>query len=59
MTARFDLIYADLVGAGYRGHLEPVDAVRGIRCATVLDPNENGVDVFAILASGTPAADLS
>ncbi len=59
MTARFDLTYADLVGAGYRGHLEPFDAFWGMRYATVLDPEGDGVDLFATLASGTPAADLS
>ena len=42
-----DSVYADLVGAGYRGHLEPWDAVWGQRYASVLDPDGNGVDLFA------------
>ena len=57
--ADVDSIYADLVGAGYRGHLEPFDAFWGQRYATVLDPDDNGVDLFATLAGGTPAADPS
>ena len=47
--ADVDATYADLVGAGYRGHLEPFDAVCGMRYATVLYPDGNGVDLFARL----------
>ena len=50
--AEVDALYADLVGAGYRGHLEPFDAFWGMRYATVLDPDDNGVDLFAILSAG-------
>jgi uncharacterized glyoxalase superfamily protein PhnB len=44
-----DATYADLVGAGYRGRLEPFDAFWGQRYATVLDPDGNPVDLFAPL----------
>ena len=57
--ADVDAIYADLVGAGYRGHLAPFDAFWGMRYATILDPDDNGVDLFATTASGTPAVDPS
>lgn len=51
--AEVDRIYADLVSAGYEGHLEPWDAFWGQRYATVRDPDGNGVDLFARL----PTAD--
>ncbi|MEK6190993.1 MAG: VOC family protein [Chloroflexota bacterium] len=51
--AEVDQIYADLVSAGYEGHLEPWDAFWGQRYATVRDPDGNGVDLFARL----PTAD--
>lgn len=51
--ADVDANYADLVGAGYRGHLEPFDAFWGMRYATVLDPDDNGVDLYATLSAGT------
>ena len=57
--ADVDSIYMDLVGAGYRGHLEPFDAFWGMRYARVLDPDDNGVDLFATLAGDTSAADPS
>jgi uncharacterized glyoxalase superfamily protein PhnB len=41
--------YADVVGAGYTGHLEPFDAFWGQRYASVLDPDGNPVDLFAAL----------
>jgi catechol 2,3-dioxygenase-like lactoylglutathione lyase family enzyme len=44
-----DRTYADLVAAGHRGHLEPWDAFWGQRYATVLDPDDNAVDLFAPL----------
>lgn len=47
--AEVDRIYADLVSAGYEGHLEPWDAFWGQRYATVRDPDGNGVDLFARL----------
>ncbi|MGW5733982.1 MULTISPECIES: VOC family protein [Streptomyces] len=52
--AGVDAAYAELVGAGYRGELEPWDAFWGQRYAAVLDPDGNGVDLFAPLP--TPAA---
>jgi catechol 2,3-dioxygenase-like lactoylglutathione lyase family enzyme len=41
--------YAELVAAGYRGAVAPFDAFWGQRYATVLDPDGNGVDLFAPL----------
>ncbi|MEV0114206.1 VOC family protein [Streptomyces sp. NPDC050844] len=46
-----DAAYAELTGAGYRSELKPFDAEWGQRYATVLDPDGNGVDLFAPLAS--------
>lgn len=45
--AQVDAVYADLVGAGYTGHLKPWDAEWGQRYAVVLDPDGNGVSLFA------------
>ena len=47
--AEVDQAHTDLVGAGYRSHLEPFDAFWGQRYATVLDPDDNPVDLFAAL----------
>jgi uncharacterized glyoxalase superfamily protein PhnB len=47
--AEVDATYADLVEAGYRGHAKPWDAFWGQRYATVLDPDGNGVDLYAPL----------
>ena len=44
-----DSTYAELIGAGYKGHKEPWDAFWGQRYATVRDPDGNGVDLFAPL----------
>jgi catechol 2,3-dioxygenase-like lactoylglutathione lyase family enzyme len=44
-----DELYAELVGAGYEGHLEPFDAFWGHRYATLRDPDGNPVDLFAPL----------
>ena len=44
-----DAVYADLLGAGHRGHLAPWDAVWGMRYAVVLDPDGATVDLFAAL----------
>ena len=48
-TAEVDRLYAELVEAGGRGHLEPFDAPWGQRYATVHDPDGNAVDLFAHL----------
>ena len=47
--AQVDQMYAELVSAGYEGHLEPWDAFWGQRYATLRDPDGNGVDLFAPL----------
>ena len=44
-----DSVHAELVGAGYRSHVEPFDAFWGQRYATILDPDDNPVDLFAPL----------
>ncbi|WP_330293616.1 VOC family protein [Streptomyces sp. NBC_00576] len=51
-----DSLYEELVGAGYRSELKPWDAVWGQRYACVLDPDGNGVDLFAPLASSPAPA---
>jgi catechol 2,3-dioxygenase-like lactoylglutathione lyase family enzyme len=51
--AEVDSTYADLVGAGYEGHLEPWDAVWGMRYAVVHDPDGHSVDLYALLPSAT------
>ena len=45
--ADVDATYAALVAAGYHGHRQPWDAFWGQRYATVMDPDGNGVDLFA------------
>ena len=47
--AEVDAAYAELVEAGYDGHLAPWDAFWGQRYAAVRDPDGNGVDLFAPL----------
>ncbi|MEV0967787.1 VOC family protein [Microtetraspora glauca] len=49
--AEVDAKYAELVQAGYRALGEPFDAFWGMRYATVLDPDGNGVDLYAALPS--------
>jgi len=49
--AAVDAAYAELTAAGHRGELAPFDAFWGQRYAVVLDPDGNGVDLFAPLAS--------
>lgn len=44
-----DAKYAELVGAGHTGVQEPWDAFWGMRYATVLDPDGNGVDLYCPL----------
>ncbi|MDX3132984.1 VOC family protein [Streptomyces europaeiscabiei] len=52
--AEVDAVYEELVNAGYRGELKPWDAVWGQRYAVVLDPDGNGVDLFAPLPTRAP-----
>ena len=42
-----DEIFADLVGAGYRGQQEPYDAFWGARYAVVEDPDGNPVGIMS------------
>ncbi len=44
-----DATYATVTKAGFRGKTPPFDAFWGQRYATVLDPDNNGVDLFAAL----------
>jgi uncharacterized glyoxalase superfamily protein PhnB len=47
--AEVDATYQCLTAAGYLGRKAPWDAFWGQRYATVLDPDGNGVDLFAPL----------
>ncbi|MGW2614993.1 VOC family protein [Streptomyces sp. NPDC001500] len=47
--ADVDTVYGELVGAGHHGELKPFDAFWGQRYAVVLDPDGNGVDLYAPL----------
>jgi len=49
--AEVDAVYSELVDAGYHGELKPWDAFWGQRYATILDPDGNGVDLYAPLPS--------
>jgi catechol 2,3-dioxygenase-like lactoylglutathione lyase family enzyme len=42
-----DAVYAELVGAGYRGQQPPYDAFWGSRYAIVEDPDGNGVGIMS------------
>ncbi|WAL98591.1 VOC family protein [Streptomyces sp. Je 1-369] len=46
-----DAVYEGMTGAGYGSELKPFDAPWGQRYAVVLDPDGNGVDLFAPLGS--------
>ena len=45
--AEVDRIHHELTVAGARSHLAPFDAFWGQRYAIVLDPDGNGIDLFA------------
>ncbi|MBF6215137.1 VOC family protein [Nocardia puris] len=47
--AEVDAKYAELEAAGYHGENKPWDAPWGQRYASVLDPDGNGVDLYAPL----------
>ncbi len=47
--AEVDATYAELVRQGHQGGREPWDAEWGHRYATLLDPDGNGVDLYADL----------
>lgn len=45
--AEVDRMYADMVGAGYSGHLPPWDAFWDMRYAVLHDPDGTSVELFA------------
>lgn len=47
--ADVDAKYDELTKAGYHGEREPWDAFWGQRYASLLDPDGNGVDLYAVL----------
>jgi catechol 2,3-dioxygenase-like lactoylglutathione lyase family enzyme len=47
--AEVDAVYEELVDAGCHGELKPWDAFWGQRYAVLLDPDGNGVDLYAPL----------
>lgn len=49
-AASVDALYGALVAAGRHGETAPFDAPWGQRYAVVLDPDGNGVDLFAPLS---------
>ena len=51
-AAEVDATYNELVALGYRGHKPPWDAFWGQRYAIVLDPDGNGIQLFAGLGEG-------
>ena len=48
--AEVDATFAQLIAAGYQARREPWDAFWGQRYAVVVDPDGNGVDLFAALS---------
>ena len=51
--AEVDATYRQLTEAGHHGHKEPWDAFWGQRYALLLDPDGNGVDLYAALPAAT------
>ncbi len=49
--AEVDAMFAGLVDAGYKAHLEPWDAFWGQRYASITDPDGNSVELFAASTS--------
>jgi catechol 2,3-dioxygenase-like lactoylglutathione lyase family enzyme len=49
--AAVDAAWAELTGAGYKGHLAPWDAFWGMRYAVIHDPDGTPIDLFAVLPS--------
>lgn len=47
--AEVDSRYAEMIAVGHRSHVAPFNAFWGQRYATVLDPDDNPVDLFARL----------
>ena len=47
--AEVDKLYKDVMAAGYESHKPPWDAFWGQRYAQVKDPDDNIIDLFAIL----------
>ena len=53
--AMVDEVHARLVASGHRSHKDPWDAPWGQRYAMVLDPDGNGVDLYASADAGPSA----
>jgi catechol 2,3-dioxygenase-like lactoylglutathione lyase family enzyme len=53
--ADVDAKYAELTAAGHPGVQEPWNAFWGMRYATVLDPDGNGIDLYCPLPEQTTA----
>lgn len=51
--AGVDAVHEDLTGAGYASELKPFDAPWAQRYAVVLDPDGNGIDLFAPLGAAS------
>ncbi|MEM9520815.1 MAG: VOC family protein [Actinomycetota bacterium] len=49
-VAEVDALHRSVVESGHRSHVDPFDAPWGQRYATVLDPDDNPVDLFAALS---------
>ncbi|MEU8802929.1 VOC family protein [Spirillospora sp. NPDC048819] len=54
--ADVDAKYAELADAGYTAVQEPWDAFWGMRYATVLDPDGNGIDLYSPLPAEQTSA---
>ncbi|MEM9202765.1 MAG: VOC family protein [Actinomycetota bacterium] len=48
-VTQVDSLHASVIAAGHRSRVDPFDAPWGQRYATVLDPDDNPVDLFASL----------
>ncbi len=49
--AEVDAAYAQITAAGFRGKTPPFNAFWGQRYSTVLDPDDNAIDLYAGLMS--------
>lgn len=49
-----DRVFTDMTNEGHKGHAAPFEAPWGQRYATLLDPDGNGVDLYAWLPGEGP-----